>query len=192
MRQILRPAGRLALAAGLALALFGPALALDLVPQDEDVTTPGSGLALTPGGAALVNSHTVLHGDVITVRLEDQGDHFRVERVELLGPGGISVIANDLTRQVEHKIGFASDGKPDDNGVGLKGENGTAGLTFGKTTDHRGANYDDVKLAITRAHVRVPNLAAYKADVTQWKFRIRLLDDGGTNLTMEIPAPAPQ
>jgi hypothetical protein len=188
-----RSAGLIAVAAGLAFAglvPLQPAHALDTTP---DPGTPGGGLVLAPpGGASPVNSHAVLHGDVITLRLEDPGDRYRVERVELLGPGGISVVASDISRQVLRSYGFSSDGKDDSAGLGVKGSgNGGAALTFGSNENHAGANYDDKRTAVTRAHLRVPDLDSYKADVTQWKFRVRLLDDSGNSQTMEIPAPEP-
>jgi hypothetical protein len=197
-----RPARLMAVTACLALgaAAFGlmaPALAADPSP-DSDVTTPGTTLILPqpgdssagePQATSPVASHTVLHGDVITLRLEDQGDRYRVEHIELLGPNGLHVTATDATRQVEHSVGFSSDNKSG-SGVGVRGSNGGAALTFGAGQNHAGANYDDTKLAITRAHVRVPDLAAYKADVTLWKFRVKLLDDEGHGVTIEIPAPA--
>jgi hypothetical protein len=184
----------LLLASGLALGAPGLALA-----QDDAGAAPPLKLNLdTPPASAaqpMIGWHTALYGDTITVRLEDPGDRYRIDRIELVGPGNVRIAATDMAREVEHSTGFAKGTAPESEitlGPQSSGAGGGAPRVHIGAAPNVGANYNQTKLVITKAHVRVPNLDSYLASAVDWRFVVRLLDDAGKAKTIEFAAPAAQ
>ena len=179
------------LAVACALAAGGPASAQDATGGDAAPKRLNLNLAPNSESAAipLIGWHTALNGNVITVRLEDQGDRYRVERVELIGPGNVRIAAKDITREVEHSTGFSSDDAASKVTLGPHGAGDNDPQVHIGAAPNTRNSYTKVKVAITRAHVRVPDLDAYRGSVADWKFSVRLLDDAGRAKMMEFPAP---
>jgi hypothetical protein len=186
----------LAIGALLALAACGsePAPPPSVPPPAAHASAPPPAPVSRPAPATTAPSlawQTALAGDTVTVELTDATSYYRVEKLELLGPGGIRLTAG-LTRQVERNYGYSTDYPPGTFSVGVTGGSSSGvGLGVGTNVPLGIHDRDAPPRTVTRGKIALPDPAAYRADPKAWKIAAQLIDRNGENSFFEIPAPAP-
>ncbi len=133
-----------------------------------------------------IDWHTSLASDMIVVELTDPKGFYRVEHVELVGPGGRSYPADELSRETVRESARAYDGGGVGVGAGYGG-GGHGSFVFGFSlplAGPRGAT------AITRTTARLTPPDDYRPKAGQWVINIVMTDPAGTERFASIPAPA--
>lgn len=173
---------------GMALALLAT-LALAGCAGDGSAF-PGSQQGGTDGAGyrdLMVVSRVLADGAFVEVEVSHRSHLHRVEQVALIGPDGAWHIARDLRRQRTtsdwdrpHGYIGASGGSsgPIFTGIGITIPLGTIGSLFRAPAHH------------TRALVRVPDPAGYRADPTHWQVAVVIGQGLGATTTIKRPAPA--
>jgi hypothetical protein len=143
----------------------------------------------------VVTSFSESEQDTVKVQVTDPQP---VTRVELAAPDGRILLAHQMDRERLIRQGGSYYGQPT-VGFGVGGGSGGCcwsgsgvgvGLGFGfplgdaRQTDDRPAG------VISTALVRVPDMAAYRAQWQQWKVRI-YLGEGANERMVEVAAPPP-
>lgn len=163
------------------------------------IPSPGA----APGGAASgtasgppLNWHSALVGDTVTVELRDPNNHYRVERVELVGPNGVTVAAGAINRETNRATsnyrGF--DGGPS---VGVGGWGGSrggggGGISLGFPLGGRSARDREPPMGtLTTARIGLPDPAFYRQTVESWFIRVTTMDRAHQSGVAIIPAPKP-
>jgi hypothetical protein len=152
--------------------------------------------AAAPPGPPRVDWQARVSGDQVVVTLADPGGHYRVQRVDLIGPGGRAATAHDLTRHATSAGPGAGD-PYDRPGVGVSGGYGSGhgghggvGITIPLGGPSRPAARD-APGARTVARVSMPDPIAYRLAPDRWTIRVTLTDRAGNPSTTDIPAPRP-
>ncbi len=130
--------------------------------------------------------HTALEDGVVVVEIKDSTGIYRVGRVELVGPGGRTYRARELTREtVSESAGFYG------AGVGVGGY-GTSGGDVGvELSFPLGGPHRAPALTRTEARIPLPDPPAYRRTSGRWTIRISLTDRAGVASVAQIPAPRP-
>jgi hypothetical protein len=165
---------------------------------------PGASTAgapsLTPSGPPL-NWETRLSGDTITVELRDPNAYYRVERVEMVGPNGLTVAANEIDRETHQGDyaggGYGYGGGPS-VGVGVGswsgGRRSGTGVGLGLGFPLGGSSYEPPPQpvgTVTRARLRIPDPAFYRQTAANWIIRVTTTDRNNQQNVAVIPAPKP-
>ena len=125
--------------------------------------------------------------DTVEVTLEDRQP---IEKAELLAPDGTALAADKIssdrtiTRQDQDGlgIGIAAEGGSSDP---LHTDIGVSLPLFGTAEPSPAEAY------ASRALIRVPDMAAYRAGWQRWTLRLLLGSPTGTERKVELPAPRP-
>lgn len=134
-----------------------------------------------------VDWRVALAGDEIVVDLTDPEGYYRVERVELVGPGGRTYKAHDVAREtVRDRAGPYYGGSS--VGVGIGGGHG--GVGFGLSFPLGGARPAPV-VTRTTARIRLPDPRAYRRTFERWTIEVVLTDPAGATSYASFPAPGP-
>lgn len=161
----------------------------------------GSGALSGPAGSAggttaeagtrdvSIVSRVLADGEFIEVEIRHRSHFQKVEQVALIGPDGAWHRARDLRRRKtvagvgrphgHFGIAGGSSG-PIFTGIGVTIPLGTLGALFSAPA-HR-----------TRALVRVPDPAGYRADPERWQVAVVMGRGLGATTTIKRPAPAPR
>jgi hypothetical protein len=166
---------------------------------------PGSGAnstAPTPGGPSL-NWQTRLSGDTVVVEIRDANDYYRVDRVELTGPDGVTIAANEINRTTTRASGdsYGGYGGGPSVGFGVGSWSGSRGSRSGSASGV-GLGFDfplggssepspTPTGTITMATVRIPDLSHYRETADQWVVRVSFTDRNNEPQAAVIPAPKP-
>jgi hypothetical protein len=168
---------RLLLAAALATPLaVGLAACADESPAPAPPSRPTFTVSFLAGSA-----------DTVEVTLEDRQP---MEKAELLAPDGTTLaaerVATDRTvvRQDQDGlgIGIAAEGGSSDP---VHTDVGVSLPLFGTEQPSPAESY------ASRALIRIPDMAAYRADWQRWTLRLLLGSPTGTERKVELPAPRP-
>jgi len=169
-------------------------LALAAVLMLAGCASDGSG---GPGGGAAdagyrdlsIVSRVLADGEFIEVEIRHRSYFQRVEQVALIGPDGAWHRARDLRRRKTTSdwnrphghfgVAGGSHG-PIVTGIGITIPLGALGSLFASPA-HR-----------TRALVRVPDPAGYRADPTRWQVAVVMGSGIGGTTTIKQPAPEPR
>lgn len=149
-----------------------------------------------PSGPPL-NWQTRLSGDIVTVEIRDPNDYYRVERVELVGPNGMTIAAHEINRTTNRASGDYYGGYGGSNvGVGIGGWGGSrsgAGVGIGLDFPLGGSSAPPPQPigTVTTASMRIPDPAFYRQTASQWIVRVSLTDRGNQPQAAVIPAPRP-
>lgn len=136
--------------------------------------------------------HTALEGDVVVVELTDATSHYRVEKLDLLGPDGIRITGGELTRLVEHRYGSSTEGPSGPFGLAVSGGSSSGvNVGIGINTPRPARNITPPPKTTTHARIGLPDPAAYRANAQAWKISAQLIDSKGETSFVEIPAPTP-
>jgi hypothetical protein len=125
--------------------------------------------------------------DTVEVTLEDRQP---IEKAELLAPDGTTLSAERIstdrtvTRQDQGGlgIGIAAEGGSSDP---VHTDVGVSLPLFGTAQPSPAEAYD------SRALIRIPDMAAYRAGWQHWTLRLLLGSPTGTERKVELPAPIP-
>ncbi|GIK97568.1 MAG: hypothetical protein BroJett029_17770 [Alphaproteobacteria bacterium] len=144
----------------------------------------GGDIVSSPVGAAFSLAEGRVGEIEVTV-----ADRQPVETAALVAPDGEATPAHQIDRSktVEDEGGFMPS-----FGVGVfGGSSGHVGTSVGINipVGRSGAPHDPV--IDSRARIRVPDMAAYRAGWQDWKIRIELGTGAADRRVMEIPAPRP-
>ena len=142
--------------------------------------------------SATLDWHTSFQDDTVMVELKDATSHYRVEKVELLGPNGVRIASDPLTRSVERNFGYSTEVPPGSVVVGVFGGS-TEGVGLGVGAN-KPLGIRDTKVpskTTTRARITVPDPTAYRGDAKAWKIAVELLDSEGSPAFFVLPAPVP-
>jgi hypothetical protein len=132
-------------------------------------------------------SRVLADGEFIEVEIRHRSHFNRVEEVALIGPDGAWHRARDLRRRKTTSnagrphghVGVAGGSSgPIFTGIGVTIPLGTLGSLF-ESPAHR-----------TRALVRVPDPAGYRADPARWQVAVVMGRGVGATTTIKQPAPA--
>ncbi len=128
--------------------------------------------------------HAELEDGVLVVEIKDPRGCYRVGRVELVGPGGRTYRARELTRKT-----VSESAGPYGVGVGGYGTSGgDAGVEFSFPL---GGPHRAPALTRTEARIPLPDPPAYRRTSGRWTIRISLTDRAGVASVAQIPAPRP-
>ena len=125
--------------------------------------------------------------DTVEVTLEDRQP---IEKAELLAPDGTTLAAGRVstgrTITREDQDGF---------GIGVTAEGGSSDpvhTDVGVSLPLFGtAQPSPAEFYASRALIRIPDMAAYRAGWQRWKLRLLLGSPTGTERNVELPAPRP-
>lgn len=162
-----------------------------------------TGAATTPSGPP-IDWRTNLSGDMVTVELRDLNDYYRVERVDLVGPDGTTLAANEIDRETNRNSGDYGGGYSSGPtmGVGVGSWSGSGGRSSGSATGV-GLGFDfplggrssssapPPVVTFTRARIKVPDEAFYRQTAANWVVRITTTDRNNQSNTAVFPAPKP-
>lgn len=152
---------------------------------------PGS---LPPGPP--LNWQTTLSGDTITVEIRDANEAYRVEQVELIGPGGGATTAYEINRTTNHASGdYYPYGGGSSVGVGVGGWGGSrsgtsVGIGIGFPLGGGSREPAPPPGTVTTARVRIPDMGLYR-QTESWTIRVALTDRNGQPTSAVVPAPRP-
>ena len=136
---------------------------------------------------------TSIDDDTIRVSLVDSRGAYRVDKVTLVGPGGQSIDAFELTR-VSHGGNSAGPGVSTGVGVGVgvgsSGTRSSVGIGVGIPLGSSGGS-GNRRVNQTEALIRVPNPEVYRRTAEDWMIRVALIDTRGGKLSAAFPAPIP-
>jgi hypothetical protein len=148
--------------------------------------------ALLASGAALATNQYDFDLDWdddedLVVELEDERTF---DEAVLVAPDGTEIAAYRIERDRE-----SSTSRYDDSpsaGVGVGGGSGGFGVGVGIGIPLGGGSESYVRYE-TEAKIRLPDMAAYRADWPKWRLRIHLPkdEDGAPARTIEMAAPPP-
>jgi hypothetical protein len=170
-------------------------------PGGSTVVPAGSttGAATTPSGPPL-DWRTNLSGDTVTVELRDANGYYRVERVDLVGPNGVTLTASEIDRETNRNSGdtggYYGGGPSVGLGVGSWGGSGHSGTSVGLGLGFPlggGGSYEPPPpvITFTRARIRLPDEAYYRQTAANWVVRISTTDRNNQPNTAVFPAPKP-
>jgi hypothetical protein len=185
------------------ITLHRPALALAAVLLLAGCATDGNdgsgalgGPTGRPGQTAeagardlLIVSRVLADGEFVEVEIRHRSHFQKVEQVALIGPDGAWHRARDLRRRKTAAGGGRPRGHfgiaggssgPIFTGIGVTIPLGTLGSLFSAPA-HR-----------TRALVRVPDPAGYRADPERWQVAVVMGSGVGATTTIKRPAPTPR
>ena len=121
---------------------------------------------------------TSIDDDTIRVSLVDSRGAYRVDKVTLVGPGGQSIDAFELTR-VSHGGNSAGPGVSTGVGVGVgvgsSGTRSSVGIGVGIPLGSSGGSRNP-RVNQTEALIRVPNPEVYRRTAEDWMIRVALID----------------
>ncbi len=137
-----------------------------------------------------VDWHAALAGDEIVVDLTDPEGYYRVERVELVGPGGRTYKAHDVARQTVRDRAGPYGGSAVGVGIGGGFGGGHGGVGIGLSFPLGGARPAPV-VTRTTARIRLPDPRAYRRTFERWTIEVVLTDPAGATSYASIPAPGP-
>lgn len=156
--------------------------------------------SLAPSGPPL-NWETRLSGDTVTVELRDPNSFYRVERVEMVGPNGLTIAASEIdreTHQGDYAGGSYGYGGGPSVGVGVGswsgGRRGGTGVGLGLGFPLGGSSYEPPPQpvgTVTRARLKIPDPAFYRQTAANWIIRVTTTDRGNQQNVAVIPAPKP-
>lgn len=158
---------------------------------------PGS---VVPAGSPVsggppLNWHASLSGDTVIVELRDTNNYYRVERVELVGPNGMTIAASEINREANRASGnYSGYGGGPSVGVGSWGgsRGGGSGLSLGFPLGGRSSSDRTPPPAtITTARIRLPDPAFYRQTAENWVIRVTTSDRTNPSSVAVIPAPKP-
>ncbi len=116
-----------------------------------------------------------------------------MDKVTLVGPGGQSIDAFELTR-VSHggnSVGpGVSTGVGVGVGVGSSGTRSSVGIGVGIPLGSSGGSRNR-RVNQTEALIRLPNPEVYRRTAQDWMIRVALIDTRGGKLSAAFPAPIP-
>ena len=170
-------------------------------PGGSTVAPAGSTTgAAVPSGPPL-NWRTSLSGDTVTVELRDANDYYRVQRVDLVGPNGLTIAANEIDRETNRNSGDYGGGYGGGPSVGLgvgswggsRGSGTGVGLGLGFPLGG-GSSVNEAPppvVTTTRARIRVPDEAYYRQTADNWVVRVTTTDRSNQSNTAVFPAPKP-
>ncbi|MCG8691467.1 MAG: hypothetical protein MI806_09680 [Minwuiales bacterium] len=162
--------------------------------NETKTVTPSSPEAKAEAAQPKLDWNARLSGDVITLEVRDPAKHYRVEKVDLLGPAGVSVSAFELTRElVRDRTGGGVGGSS--VGVGVGGSGGSrSGVSLGVGLGFPlggGGGGGVLEYRRTLAKIRLPDRAAYDRGGGDWKIAMSLTDADGAPSVATVPAPRP-
>lgn len=131
-------------------------------------------------------------GDLLEVELADPAAHYRVDRVELVGPAGPTARVYELVRETT-RVGVRPDGGRG-VGVGIGGGYGSSGhghAGIGLSFPLGGPPPAPAPLTRTVTRIALPDPAAYRRAPGRWSIRVTVSDAAGVSRVAHIPAPAP-
>lgn len=170
----------------------------------------GSSSAVAPAGSTTgsavpsgppLNWRTTLSGDTVTVELRDANDYYRVQRVDLVGPNGMTIAANEIDRETNRNSGDYGGGYGGGPSVGMGvgswggSRGGGSGVGLGLGFPLGGSrSYNEPPppvVTMTRARIRVPDEAFYRQTADNWVVRVTTTDRSNQSNTAVFPAPKP-
>lgn len=168
-------------------------------PGGSTVAPAGSTTgAAVPSGPPL-NWRTHLSGDTVTVELHDANDYYRVQRVDLVGPNGMTIAASEIDRETNRNSGDYGGGYSGGPSVGLgvgswggsrgRGTGVGLGLGFPLGGSSSVNEAPPPVVTTTRARIRVPDEAFYRQTADQWVVRVTTTDRSNQSNTAVFPAP---
>ena len=159
-----------------------------------------TGSTTAPSGPPL-DWRTSLSGDTVTVELRDTNDYYRIERVDLVGPNGITIAASEIDRETNRNTGDYGGGYGGGPNVGVgvgswsgsRGGSGTGvglglGFPLGGSSSY---NAPPPVVTMTRARIKVPDEAFYRQTAANWVVRVTTTDRNSQSNTAVFPAPKP-
>lgn len=160
--------------------------------KETKTVTPSSVEPKAEAAQPKLDWNAQLSGDVITLEVRDPAKHYRVEKVDLLGPAGVSVSAFELTRELVRDRTSSGIGGSS-VGVGVGGSGGSRsgvslGVGLGFPLD--GGGGQTLEYRRTLAKIRLPDRAAYERG-GEWKIAMSLTDADGEPSVATVPAPRP-
>jgi hypothetical protein len=145
------------------------------------VNTP-AGMPANP----VVTSFSQSEQNTLDVQVTDRQP---VTHAELASPDGRIFVAHQIDRERLSRGGGY--GSPMGVGVGVGGGSGGFGVGTGFGIGFGGGSSAPRDPRVTStARIRVPDMAAYRAQWQQWKVRVTL-GEGGGRRTIEVGAPPP-
>jgi hypothetical protein len=162
--------------------LLAAAMAIGLAACAEESPAPAP-----PSRPAFTAGFLAGSPDMVEVTLEDRQP---IEKAELLAPDGTRLAADRISsdRTVTRMdqdglgIGIAAEGGSSDS---VDTDVGVSLPLFGTAQPSPAEAYD------SRALIRVPDMAAYRASWPRWTLRLLLGSPTGTERKVELPAPRP-
>ncbi|MDZ4737277.1 MAG: hypothetical protein SGJ07_13105 [Rhodospirillaceae bacterium] len=126
--------------------------------------------------------------DVIEIELEDDR---AFDEAQLVAPDGTVIDAYRIDRDTETLRDDYNSGPS--VGVGVGGGSGGVGVGvgIGFPIFSSGGGSSHVTGHESRAHIRVPDMVAYRRDWEDWRLRVHLEGVAGGGRWMEMAAPAP-
>ena len=157
---------------------------------------PPSGASSGAASGPSLNWHSALDGDTVSVELRDPNNHYRVERVELVGPNGVTIAAGTINRETNRASsnyrGFDGGPSVGVGGWGGSRSGGGGGITLGFPLGGRSARDREPPAGtLTTARIRLPDPVFYRQTVESWFIRITTLDRAQQSSVAIIPAPKP-
>jgi hypothetical protein len=147
----------------------------------QSVNTPAG----TPGNP-VVTSFSQSEQNTLDVQVTDRQP---VTQAELASPDGQTFVAHQIDR--ERLSSGGGYGSPMGVGVGVGGGSGGFGVGTGFGIGFGGGSGAPRDPRVTStARIRVPDMAAYRAQWQQWKVRVTL-GEGSSRRTIEVGAPPP-
>jgi hypothetical protein len=154
----------------------------------------GSPGTYAPAGSAdnpVVTTFAAGEPATVSVRVTDREP---VERVELTDPAGRAYVAHQIDRErLSRSYGRYGPSTGVGVGVGVGGGDVAVGSGVGFSFPLFGGGYDDTpygRHVASTALVRVPDMAAYRAEWPRWKVRVYLGEGAGRRM-IEVAAPPP-
>jgi hypothetical protein len=154
-----------------------------------DSAAPASGSTVDGIAYPVTAAFVVGYADILEVQIHDRQ---AADEVELVAPGGATIAAYQLDQTHQVLV------PPRDSGinVGVAVAGGSSGdlrtgIGFGFPIFGSAAPAKPVTEVLTRARLRIADLAAYRADWQHWVVRVRFGVGGPAERKMEIAAPAP-
>lgn len=168
----------------------------ETIVWSEPGATTASGAASSvpaPSGPPL-NWQTRLSGDTVMVEIYDRNDYYRVERVELVGPNGLTIAAQEINRTTQQASGGRYRGWGGGPTVGIGGWGGSrggggAGIGLGFPLGGSSRAAEPPLGTTTTASVRIPDPSYYRQTADAWVVRMTFSDRGKQTQTAVVPAP---
>lgn len=195
-RRLTQLALVLALAAGAAACSSDKTTDSGTIAWSEPGTVAPTGAPTPPSGPPL-NWQTTLSGDTVTVELRDINGYYRVEKVELVGPNGVTVAANEIDRTTNRYSGdYGGYGGGPSVGLGVGswsgGRHGGVGIGLGFPLGGSSSYEPPPPVAtVTRARIDLPDPAFYRQTAANWVVRVTTSDRNNQSNVAVIPAPRP-
>jgi len=172
-----------------------PTVLILLVALLAGCTSADTATRAVPQGPAVapsVNWTASLAGDTLEVRLTDPSAHYRVDRVELVGPAGPTSRAFEMVRETTRVAVRSASGRGVDVGIGGGyGSSGHGAAGIGLSFPLGGPPPAPPPVTRTVARIALPDPAGYRRAPGRWSIRVTLSDASGASSGAYIPAPAP-